>query len=402
MTVTARAYEEALNLLEDSEHARVFFAPGRANLAGAHMDYNGGRVMPVALSRGTYLAVSPRQDGRFLIQSAQFPGEAVELSPDDLRPGRVKSWSVYTEGALYVARRAWGELPGLNLALSADLPMAKGLSSSASVEAVVVYALSHLMGLNNGASHPDQIDEWVRLAHAAENEYAGVRCGILDQSAIFLAQPDSLLWFDCLELTREHLPLDAAQASIVILDTGVSRQLARSAFNERVAECTQALGLLQKHLPGITCLRDVFPADFAKFGGELTSTLHKRVRHVVTEVVRTDLAADALRRHDLAAFGATMTASHESMRVAYEVSISELDAMVAAAVAQNGCYGARLTGAGFGGCVVALVHPDAREAFDTNVAAAYRVATGREVKPQWFAPAGGPREIVANLRGPSV
>ncbi len=395
MTVTARAYEEALNLLDDSRGARVFFAPGRANLAGAHMDYNGGRVMPVALSRGTYLAVSPRNDGRFVMRSAQFPGQSVDLSPDELRPGRVKSWSVYTEGALYVARRAWGELPGLNLALSADLPMAKGLSSSASVEAVVVYALSHLLGLTNGSSRRDQVDEWVRLAHAAENEYAGVRCGILDQSAIFLAEPDSLLWFDCLELTREHLPLDATQASIVILDTGVSRELASSAFNQRVAECTQALGLLQMQLPGITCLRDVSASDFDKFGGGLSETLQKRVRHVVTEVVRTDVAADALRKPDLAAFGATMSESHESMRVDYEVSCAELDAMAAAAIAQKGCYGARLTGAGFGGCVVALVHPESRESFDAGVIAAYQKATGREVTPQWFAPAGGPREIVA-------
>ncbi len=351
------------------------------------MDYNGGSVMPVALSRGTYAAASLRNDGMLHLQSSQFPGETVVLPLHQLRPKRTRGWSAYVEGGLWTAMQRWGTLPGLNLVLHADLPMAKGLSSSASVECVAVLLVSRLLGVLANT------EEMIHLAHAAETQYVGVRCGILDQTAIFLGRANSVLLFDCLELTREHVPLDSTQACIGILDTGVARELASSAFNQRVAECTRALTIFQEHVPGLTCLRDVRAEDFAAHADRLPPALARRAKHVLGEVARTQEGADALRRGDIATFGRCMTAAHASLKDLFEVSTPELDAMVDAAVGVDGCYGARLTGAGFGGCVAALVHPAAQATFSAQVSAAYCQATGRQAVVQWFAPASGPKQL---------
>lgn len=275
----------------------------------------------------------------------------------------------------------------MDLVLHADLPMAKGLSSSASVECVAVLAVSRLLGLE------PEVDEMIHLAHIAETKYVGVRCGILDQTAIFLGEKDAVLVFDCLELTREHVPLDGREVRIAVMDTGVARELASSAFNQRVAECTQALAIFQAQVPGLTCLRDVSREDFERHADRLPPALARRAQHVLEEVARTEKGSDALRKGDVATFGACMTAAHESLRDLFEVSTPELDAMVEAANSVEGCYGARLTGAGFGGCAVALVHPSACEVFEREVVAQYAAVTGRQTEVQWFAPAGGPIEL---------
>lgn len=370
-----------------AEPPRVFFAPGRANLLGAHLDYNGGCVMPVALSRGTYLAVGRRRDGRLRLRSAQFPQQPVELDAGELRPRRTQAWSAYLEGALWSAQRAWGELPGLDVAVCADLPMAKGLSSSASIECAGVVAVAALLGVDAAP------DELIHLAHEAENRYVGVRCGILDQAAILLARPGHLLHFDCLELTREHLPLAAEHACVAVVDSGVQRELATSAFNQRVAECTRALAAIQASRPGITCLRDVAREDFAALRDGLDPILRRRVEHVVEEVERTRLGAAALRAGRLDRFGALMTAAHESLRTLYEVSTRELDLLVEIAVAVPGCHGARLTGAGFGGCIVALVEPAALGDFERTLHERYRREAGHAPEVHAFAPSGGPYEL---------
>ncbi|MBL7007812.1 MAG: galactokinase [Planctomycetes bacterium] len=368
------------------EPPRLFFAPGRANLLGSHLDYNGGSVMPVALSRGTYLAVGRLPEPLLRLRSAQFPGEEVEVPLADLRPRRTRSWSAYFEGALWVSQRAWGQLPGLEVAVCADLPMARGLSSSASIECAGVYAMAALL------EAPASADEMIHLAHEAENAYVGVRCGILDQAAILLARPGHLLHFDCLELTREHLPL-GEELRIAVVDSGVQRELATSAFNQRVAECTQALATLQQQLPGVTCLRDVSREAFEAHRDRLAPVLQRRVEHVVEEVQRTRRGSDALRAGHPAEFGRMMTAAHASLRDLYQVSTAELDTLVEASAAVEGCYGARLTGAGFGGCIVAILHPAAAADYQRQVTDRYRQATGREAEIHWFDPSGGPEEI---------
>ncbi|HEX9795218.1 MAG TPA: galactokinase [Planctomycetota bacterium] len=393
MPVTTRLRDAALALHREltggGAEPRLFFAPGRVNLLGAHVDYNGGVVMPAALSRGTCMAISPRADGRLRVRSSNFPNDAVEVALADLRPGRTRGWSAYLEGAVWSASRDWGQPPGLDVAVCADLPMAKGLSSSASIECVTVFALAALLDVRTTE------DEMIRLAHDAETCYVGVRCGILDQAAILLAKAGSLLHFDCLELTREHLPFDAERLAIAVVDSGMQRELASSAFNQRVAECTQALAVLQEQLPGVTCLRDVKREDFERLRGRLRAPLERRVQHVVEEVERTMEGAMRLRAGDLEGFGALVSACHRSLRDAYEVSTPELDVLAEASWQVDGCLGARLAGAGFGGCVVALVDPEATADFEKAVPAAYAEATGRVAEVRWFRPSGGPFEYGA-------
>jgi galactokinase len=366
---------------------RVFFAPGRANLLGAHMDYNGGVVMPVALSKGSYVFAATRSDNLLRIRSRQFEGEMVELKISELHPQRANGWAGYIEGALWATQQRWQCLQGLDIYVDSDLPIAKGLSSSASVVSAVVKTVACLFDIDADR------DEMIQLAHLAENRYVGVRCGVLDPTAIFLGEQDTVLMFDCLELTRVNLPLDSSVALIAIIDSQVSRELASSEFNIRVAECTSALSTMQKDVPGLTCLRELTAKQFAEHKNKLSAVEKKRTQHVIDEVQRTRRGAKALRANNIAEFGACMTAAHYSLRDLFEVSTDELDILVKASTDVEGCYGARLTGAGFGGCVAALVHPQARAEFEKHVCQTYQQRTNIETTVQWFSPAGGVCEI---------
>lgn len=389
MTKSLRIIESGIeHFAEFSKHApRVFFAPGRANLLGSHMDYNGGVVMPVALSRGTYVFAALRTDNILRISSQQFGGEVIEVTMSDLFPRRAKGWACYIEGALWATHERWQYLGGLDIHVDSDLPIAKGLSSSASVTSAVVKAVASLFDIDTDC------DEMIHLSHLAENGYVGVRCGVLDQTAVFLGEKDSILMFDCLKLTSDHVPLDSDVAQIAIIDSQISRELASSEFNLRVAECTSALSTMQKHVPDMTCLRELTANQFDEYKDKLSVIEQKRTQHVIDEVQRTCRGAKALRANDIADFGACMTAAHYSLRNLLEVSTGELDAIVKAATDVDGCYGARLTGAGFGGCVAALVHPRARPEFEKHVCDTYKQQTGIQTSVQWFSPSDGVREI---------
>ncbi|MDE0585076.1 MAG: galactokinase [Planctomycetota bacterium] len=389
MTKSSRIIENGTeHFAQFSKHApRVFFAPGRANLLGAHMDYNGGVVMPVALSKGTYVFAAIRKDNILRISSQQFGGEVVEMEISDLHPQRAKGWASYIEGALWATHQRWQCLSGLDVHVDSDLPIAKGLSSSASVISAVVKAVASLFDIDADC------DEMIHLSHLAENRYVGVRCGVLDQTAIFLGQKNTILMFDCLELTRVHVPLDSHATQIAIIDSQISRELASSEFNLRVAECTSALSAMQKHVPGLTCLRELTANQFSEYKDKLSTIEQKRTRHVIDEVQRTRRGAKALRANNIAGFGACMTAAHYSLRDLLEVSINELDVIVKAATDVDGCYGARLTGAGFGGCVAALVHPQAKAEFEKHVCDAYKQQTNIQTSVQWFSPSGVVCEI---------
>nr|MBC8370105.1 galactokinase [Planctomycetota bacterium] len=343
MTKSTQIVERCLAEFADysKKKPRVFFAPGRANLLGAHMDYNGGVVMPVALSKGSYVLAARRNDDLLRIRSTQFGNELIELKVSELQPQRQKGWSAYIEGALWATHQRWQCLTGLDILIDSDLPIAKGLSSSASVISAMVKAVDGLFDINSGR------DEMIHLAHLAENRYVGVRCGVLDQTAIFLGQADTVLMFDCLELTRVYVPLDRGDALIAIVDSQVSRQLASSEFNLRVAECTSALSSLQQFVPGLTCLRELTAKQFDEFSSCLSATERMRTQHVIDEVQRTRRGAKALRANNISEFGACMTDAHYSLRDLFQVSINELDVLVKAATDVDGCYGARLTGAGF-------------------------------------------------------
>jgi len=247
--------------------------------------------------------------------------------------------------------------------------------------------------------------ERVRAALEAEREFVGVQCGIMDPYAVGLARPDHLLWLDCKDGSWAHLPIQTGQAAragpsgpngggvaVAVADTGVRRELAQSEFNRRVDQARAAFEALRGHAPGATCLRDVPPDVLAEHGDELEPVLRRRARHVLEEVVRTFEAREALLAGDVSGFGARMTESHASLRDHYEVSVPELDCLVEAALSHGSVLGARLTGAGFGGCVVVLARDGAREDLAETMGAAFERSFGRRPAVEFFAGDRGPRE----------
>lgn len=371
-----------------AEPARLFYAPGRVNLMGAHLDYNGGPVMPMAVDRGTYVAVRARSDGRLRLRSTREKGQL--LCPVDRPPARSGRWHDYPNGVL---RALWAEGargPGLDVLFGGDLPIGAGLSSSASICIAFALALDRVWGLAAG------VERRVRAALQAEREFVGVQCGIMDPYAIGMARPDHLLWLDCKDRTHEHLPLDSREVLLAVADTGVRRTLARSAFNERVQQAAAAFRILAElDGPGtsFTCLRDVPRAHLEAHAARLEPVLHLRARHVVDEVERTFRARECLRAGNLAGFGALMFEAHDSMRRLYEVSVPELDVLVEAAAGEPAVLGARLTGAGFGGCVAILLRRGEEPEALARIAARFVERFGRAPAIEVFGSDPGPREF---------
>jgi galactokinase len=365
--------------------------PGRVNLIGEHVDYNDGLVLPVAIDRSVMVAWGQRDALRSVfIHSVDFDETCAcdVLTVEAAEYGNVfdEAWLHYPEGVLWALVEKGilpEELPAANLGISGDVPLGGGLSSSAAVEVATAGALRDVFGVD--------IDDvtLAKLCQRAENEFVGVQCGIMDQFASTLSRADHALLIDCRSLDYEHIPLrlDAAGLAIVVANSAVTRDLATAAYNDRRRECEQAVALLRKllHRPKLVSLRDIDPShlDHAKLrlsaqsergpGGEAL----RRARHVVTEIARVRRAADALRRDDFAALGALMAESHRSLRDDFEVSSPELDLLVELATAQPYVLGARLTGAGFGGCTVNLAQADAVDDFARDVIAPYRERTGR-------------------------
>ncbi|MBC7249147.1 MAG: galactokinase [Anaerolineae bacterium] len=351
-----------------TEAALVVRAPGRVNLIGEHTDYNDGYVLPVAIDRSVLLAASPRPDRRVVVHALDFEQRA-EFALDDIARDDEQPWSNYQRGVAWVLQSEGFTLPGLNMALTSDVPIGAGLSSSAAVEVATAYAWQVLGGL--------ELDR-VRLAllcQRAENEFVGMNCGIMDQFISALGQRDSALLIDCRSLDYELVPIPAHTA-IIVADTRVRRELVSSEYNARRRECEEGVRLLQRYLPGITALRDVSPVQFVDHQAHLPDGVRQRCRHVICENERVLCAVAALRAGDLRTFGRLMDESHASLRNDYEVSCPELDTLVMAAWRVKGVYGSRMTGAGFGGCTVSLVDEGAVEAFRQQVTAAYQAATG--------------------------
>ncbi len=371
--------------------ARLFFAPGRVNLMGAHLDYNGGPVMPTAIDRGTFLAVRERSDGRVRLAST-LDGTHAEADLAALPAGRAGRWADYPLGVLREIR-ALAEAQGLggtglDILFGGNLPVGAGLSSSASICVGTAFALDAVWGLGLPRI------EIVEAALRAERGFVGVQCGIMDPYAVGLAREGALLWLDCKDRTNEYLPLDHRRLSIAVADTLVRRELAQGAFNERVAQCRAAFEGLRAHEPGASCLRDVRIQTLDEHRARLDPVCARRAHHVVHEVARTFAARAALLRADAAAFGREMVRTHESLREHFEVSVPELDVLVESAVAAPGVHGARLTGAGFGGCVVVLLERGAEQGLDARLRESFRRVFGREPVVAFFGGDAGPREIV--------
>ena len=310
----------------------VASAPGRINLIGEHTDYNGGFVLPCAIDRR--IAVAAGRDGGELLYSADFEHARPLHREDD-------SWAKYPRGVAWALREAGHEADSFQAAFAGDVPRASGLSSSAAIEAATALALDDLFGFGVDRK------SLARICQRAENEYVGVGSGIMDQYASLLCEAGSALLIDCRSLEAASVPLDleGVGLSLVVCDTRVERGLADTGYNDRRAACERAAETL-----GVEALRDATEGDLDRLSGEEL----RRARHIVTENARVIRAAESLRARDFEAFGHLMYASHESMRDDYEISTPELDAFVEIA-RDSGAPGARLTGAGFGGCAIALM-----------------------------------------------
>lgn len=335
---------EAFKALNQTPPEGVWAAPGRINLIGEHTDYNDGYVLPFAIPHSAYLAGSRRTDGRWRFTSLDLK-ETVELGPEDLVPG-TPGWQSYLAGVVWALQQAGHVVGGADLVLSSDVPIGAGLSSSAAIECAALTALCDLYGLE--ISGMDR----AKLARVAENAYVGAPTGLMDQAASTLCVADHALFLDCRTLETRQVPLDVASAGleILVIDTRTRHSHVDGEYSARRASCETACRLL-----GVPALRDV--TDLAAALEKLPDVEARRVRHVVTEDERVLGAVAALDAGDFATLGALMTQSHRSMRDDYEITVATVDLAVEVALSQ-GALGARMTGGGFGGCVLALVAAD--------------------------------------------
>ena len=374
---------EAFRRLTGRSPDGVWAAPGRVNLIGEHTDYNDGYVLPFAIALSVRLAAGRRSDRAVRVWSHQ-EGGLVTAELDDVAPGTVVGWSAYVLGALaLLAAEAGTSTCGLDIVVDADLPRGAGLSSSAALTCATLLAARDLWDVDLGGL------DLVRLAQRAETDFAGVPVGVMDQIACLLGAEACALLVDTRELSVQPLPLDptASGLRLLVADTGVARRLVAGGYAERRASCEQAARAL-----GVAALRDVTEEQLSSAGGRLDETRLRRARHVVTENARTLAAARLLREGRLAELGPLLEASHASLRDDFEVSCPEADAVVEAA-RHGGALGARITGAGFGGCVLVLC--PAAAAGDVERSVVTRAASDGHPPPKVFAvrPSPGARRL---------
>lgn len=351
-------------------HERTFFAPGRINLIGEHTDYNGGHVFPCAITFGTYGLVRKREDDLVRVYSLNFEDVGVVTFPltDDAYTA-AHDWANYVKGVVALLKRDGHEVGGFDFLLAGNIPNGAGLSSSASLELVTAFMINDVYRLGL-----DKLD-LVRLGQRVENDFIGVNSGIMDQFAIGMGKADHAILLDCDTLHHDYAPIKLDGYDIVIMNTNKRRELADSKYNERRAECDRSLELLKSHF-AIDALGQLSVAEFETVSRLLPDPLRKRARHAISENERTKLAFTALEEGRLEAFGELMNASHTSLRDDYEVTGVELDTLVAATQQCDGVIGARMTGAGFGGCAIAIVEKSATEAVIQAVSTAYEAEIG--------------------------
>lgn len=385
-------------------------SPGRVNLIGEHTDYNEGFVMPLAIDREILLVARRRRDDTVRVYSLNMEEEAVFRLSDVGRPaaaasaaqtggsrasgptgsssGRRTGWSRYVEGVIWALHEAGFAVGGLDAALVSSIPVGAGLSSSAALEVGVAVLLKEMYRLTL-----DPV-AMARLCQQAENEYVGVQCGIMDQFTVALGRQGHALFLDCRTLDYRHVPLPTQHLRLVVADTGVRRALASSEYNTRRSQCQEAVALLRRDLPDIRALRDVAPHELESLRDGLPEVIARRAAHVIYENVRVQATAAALSKDNFTACGQLMYASHASLRDDYEVSCPELDELVDIAKGVPGVYGARMTGAGFGGCTVSLVRADAVEALVAAIKEEYPRRTGKTPAVYVVAPSDGATRIL--------
>jgi len=379
-----------------SEPEFVASAPGRVNLIGEHTDYNDGFVFPVAIDKCIHIATRRRSDRNVHLHALDMKDECT-FSLDHIDAENTPIWGNYIRGVAHylqelILHDTGHTLNGLSAVITGDIPIGAGLSSSAALEVASAYALLAASGLSisNTRNHKDYKMELIdippmkmaALCQRAENEFAGVNCGIMDQSISLLGRADHALFLDCRSLDFKQIPLNLTNIQIVICNTNVKRELAASEYNKRRTECENGVKILKKWLSNITSLRDVTLDEFKKYEAELPEITQKRCRYVVEENTRVLNAINALTLKDADTFGMLMNASHAGLRDLYEVSCDELDILTEIAQNIDGVLGARMTGAGFGGCTVNLVRKDVVDELRKNVMREYVKQTG--IKPDIY------------------
>ncbi|HEX8019223.1 galactokinase [Mucilaginibacter sp.] len=353
----------------NKEANNVYFSPGRVNLIGEHIDYNGGLVMPCAITFGTYLLTSPNEDGIFRFRSLNFSEQKdIPLQLHYEKNG--ENWFNFPIGVIDRFIKDGHQLKGLDMLFYGDIPIGSGLSSSASIEVVTSYALNDLF--NSGYSKLDL----VKLSKYVENNFIGVNSGIMDQFAVAFGEKNKALMLNCDTLDYQAVDSNLGEYVLAIINTNKPRKLAESKYNERVQECQAALTALQQQLD-IKYLCEIDSATFEQYKHLITDPIVlKRAKHVIEENDRVKLAATALAANDLAEFGRLMYASHDSLRDLYEVSGVELDTVAEYSKTNPDVAGARMTGAGFGGCAIALVKGGAFDKFSKEITDYYTQKIG--------------------------
>ncbi len=355
-----------------TEGAKVYFAPGRVNLIGEHTDYNGGHVFPCALTIGTYAVARLRKDDKLCLFSMNFEtGGVGECTLSNIEEKNAGDWRNYPKGIVWAfGKKGFQVDKGLDILYYGNIPNGSGLSSSASIEVLTGYILKDMFGF--AVTNQDL----ALIGQFSENQYNGVNCGIMDQFAIAMGKKASAIFLDTADLSYDYAPIDLDGAKIVILNTNKKRGLGDSKYNERRSECEAALAALQtkldiKSLGELT--EEEFEANKSLIGDDVKI---KRAKHAVYENQRTIKAVKALQDKNLELFGKLMIASHDSLRDDYEVTGIELDTLVEEALKQDGVIGARMTGAGFGGCAVSIVKENCVDTFIENVGKVYQEKIG--------------------------
>lgn len=363
-----RKFQEVYGPTTEAIH--TFFSPGRVNLIGEHIDYNGGYVFPAALTIGIHAAVKVRSDKQVRVRSVNAEGEFIFPIDKDLKYDPADGWANYPKGIITALAAQGHKLVGADVLYWGNLPDGAGLSSSACIEVLTGYwalTLSKTQNINRV--------ELAKLCQKVENSFIGVNCGIMDMFAVAVGKRNHAMLLDCATLNYQLVPSDIAGYQLIIMNTNKRRELADSKYNERRAECESALAILQKAYPEAG-LSDLVAATQDQIEASIADpVLKKRALHVVSENQRVLKAVEVLRAGDIEAFGKLLNASHASLKDDYEVTGLHLDAIVAAAQQQPGCIGARMTGAGFGGCALAVVSEQDVPKFIEHVGAQYTLAT---------------------------
>ena len=381
------------SIFDTTETPRTFFAPGRINLIGEHTDYNGGHVFPASISFGTYALAQKRNDQKLRFYSLNFPSiGTIECDLADLDYNEAHDWANFPKGMIHYMKESGLQITtGMDILFYGDIPTGAGLSSSASIEMVTGVLLEGLFDLNI-----DRV-KMIQLGQKVENDYIGVNSGIMDQFAIGKGKKGHAILLNCQTLAYNYAPIELADHVIIIINTNKQRTLAGSKYNERRVQCEQALTNLQTDLQ-IKGLGDLTKEQFEQHKHLITDeTNQKRAKHAVYENLRTVEALQQLQQGNLEAFGQLMNESHKSLQLDYEVTGIELDTIIQAAWDQPGVVGARMTGAGFGGCAIAIVEIDKVDSFKNNVNKIYRGKIGYEASFYTAAIGDGARELTEGV-----